>query len=139
MRRSSFAVMESIAKSRISTFQQTVEAEQARASKSDAKVRQLGCCRDATKMPASLCGCSSSDCESWQVRSEMRFDNKLQKFKRIENPEENASIGNEKLHTAALKTKLAVRCEDDTSRRRAAMARSILTRTCIMTGIRGSK
>lgn len=78
MRRSSFAVMESIAKSRISTFQQTVEAEQARASKSDAK-----------------------------VRSEMRFNNKLQKFKRIENPAENASIGNEKLHTAALKTKLA--------------------------------
>ena len=47
MRRSSFAVMESIAKSRISTFQQTVEAEQARASKSDAKVRQLRCCCDA--------------------------------------------------------------------------------------------
>ena len=49
----------------------------------------------------------------------MRFNNKLQKFKRIENPAENASIGNEKLHTAALKTKLAVRCECDTWRRRA--------------------
>ncbi len=49
----------------------------------------------------------------------MRFNNKLQKFKRIENPAENASIGNEKLHTAALKTKLAVRCACDTRRRRA--------------------
>ena len=71
------------------------------------------------KMPSSLRGSSSSIGECRQVRSEMRFNNKLQKFKRIENPAENASIGNEKLHTAALKTKLAVRCECDTWRRRA--------------------